>query len=33
MDHYLRIGYGPPPEYLKEALEHINEILASIRQA
>jgi aspartate/methionine/tyrosine aminotransferase len=30
MDNYLRIGYGPPPEYLKEALEHVNEILESL---
>jgi aspartate/methionine/tyrosine aminotransferase len=33
MDHYLRIGYGPPPEYLKEALDRINEILESIRHS
>ena len=33
MDNYLRIGYGPPPEYLKEALDQINEILESIRRS
>lgn len=27
MDNYLRIGYGPPPEYLREALELANEVL------
>ncbi len=30
MDNYLRIGYGPPPEYLKQALDHINDVLESI---
>jgi aspartate/methionine/tyrosine aminotransferase len=33
MDHYLRIGYGPPPEYLKTALDRIDEILESIRRS
>jgi aspartate/methionine/tyrosine aminotransferase len=30
MDHYLRIGYGPPPEYLREALDQIHEVLSSV---
>ncbi len=32
MDSYLRIGYGPPPDYLREALGHINDVLESIHQ-
>ncbi len=27
MDNYLRIGYGPPPDYLREALELANDVL------
>jgi aspartate/methionine/tyrosine aminotransferase len=27
MDHFLRIGYGPQPEYLRHALELINKVL------
>ncbi len=27
MDRYLRIGYGPPPEYLKAGLDRIHETL------
>lgn len=30
MDNYLRIGYGPPPDYLTEALGQINDLLESI---
>jgi aspartate/methionine/tyrosine aminotransferase len=30
MDHYLRVGYGPPPDYLKQGLERTREILESI---
>ncbi|MGA2264116.1 MAG: aminotransferase class I/II-fold pyridoxal phosphate-dependent enzyme [Acidobacteriota bacterium] len=32
MDHYLRIGYGPPPEYLKQGLELIREVIADFKQ-
>jgi aspartate/methionine/tyrosine aminotransferase len=31
MDNYLRIGYGPPPDYLQRALEDVHEILASYK--
>jgi hypothetical protein len=27
MDNYLRIGYGPEPNYLKEGLNRIDEVL------
>ncbi len=27
MDRYLRVGYGPPPEYLQEALGHVQDLL------
>lgn len=30
MDHYLRVGYGPPSDYLLEALELVHEVLESI---
>jgi aspartate/methionine/tyrosine aminotransferase len=30
MDHYLRIGYGPPANYLTSGLERIHETLASL---
>ncbi len=30
MDNFLRIGYGPPPEYLAQALDLINDVLESI---
>jgi aspartate/methionine/tyrosine aminotransferase len=33
MDHYLRIGYGPPPEYLRQALDHVHEVLLSLQGA
>jgi aspartate/methionine/tyrosine aminotransferase len=29
MDNYIRVGYGPPPEVLQQALEHVNAILES----
>ncbi len=31
MDRYLRIGYGPPPDYLQQALSHIHEMFESLR--
>ncbi len=31
MDRYLRIGYGPPPDYLQQALNQIHEMLESLR--
>ncbi len=33
MDRFLRIGYGPPPEYLRQALDLINEVLESTIRA
>ncbi|MBM3789359.1 MAG: aminotransferase class I/II-fold pyridoxal phosphate-dependent enzyme, partial [Acidobacteria bacterium] len=33
MDRYLRIGYGSPPEYLREALELVHEVLESAAAA
>jgi hypothetical protein len=27
----LRIGYGPRPDYLREALEHVNAVLEEIQ--
>jgi hypothetical protein len=33
MDEYLRIGYGPPPEYLRRALDHIHDVLLSIEHS
>jgi aspartate/methionine/tyrosine aminotransferase len=30
MDNYLRIGYGPEPEYLKEGLNRIDEVLQTL---
>jgi aspartate/methionine/tyrosine aminotransferase len=33
MDEYLRIGYGPPPEYLRCALDHIHEVLSTIEHS
>jgi len=33
MDHYLRIGYGPPAGYLQQALGHIDDLLQSLRPA
>jgi len=30
MDHYLRIGYGPPPDYLRQALDLVHEVLESV---
>ncbi len=32
MDSFLRIGYGPPPDYLAEALGKINDLLQSLPQ-
>jgi aspartate/methionine/tyrosine aminotransferase len=32
MDHYLRIGYGPPPSYLRAALERIHETLLELQK-
>lgn len=31
MDRYLRIGYGPPPEYLRAGLDRIDELLRELR--
>jgi hypothetical protein len=31
MDRYLRIGYGPPPEYLLLALNHVHDILQNLK--
>ena len=30
MDGYLRIGYGPPPDYLRQGLEHMHDLLAEV---
>jgi aspartate/methionine/tyrosine aminotransferase len=30
MDHYLRVGYGPPTEYLRQALDLVHEQVESI---
>jgi len=30
MDHYLRIGYGSPPEYLRTGLDRIEELLREL---
>jgi len=32
MDRYLRIGYGPPPEYLRQALDLIHEVISDLKQ-
>jgi aspartate/methionine/tyrosine aminotransferase len=32
MDHYLRIGYGPRPEYLRQGLELTHEVIADLKQ-
>jgi aspartate/methionine/tyrosine aminotransferase len=32
MDHYLRIGYGPPSDYLRTALERIHETLLELQK-
>jgi hypothetical protein len=32
MDSYLRIGYGPEPDYLKEGLNRIDEVLRTYTQ-
>ncbi len=29
MDNFLRIGYGPPPDYLREALDLANDVLGT----
>jgi hypothetical protein len=31
MDHYLRVGYGPQPEYLQQGLELMREIIADLK--
>jgi aspartate/methionine/tyrosine aminotransferase len=31
MDRYLRIGYGPPADYLQQALDHIDDLLRDLR--
>jgi len=31
MDQYLRIGYGPPPDYLREGLDLVRELIEEIR--
>jgi hypothetical protein len=31
MDHYLRIGYGPPADYLQQALDQVHDLLQSLR--
>jgi len=33
MDHFLRIGYGPEPDYLQEALNHIHDLVQSLQGA
>jgi aspartate/methionine/tyrosine aminotransferase len=30
MDRFLRVGYGPPPDYLKRGLDRVNDLLQSI---
>jgi aspartate/methionine/tyrosine aminotransferase len=32
MDHYLRIGYGPPPEYLRQGLDLIHEVISDLKE-
>ncbi len=32
MDHFLRIGYGSPPQYLRNALELVNDVLETAAQ-
>jgi aspartate/methionine/tyrosine aminotransferase len=31
MDHYLRVGYGPPEEYLRTGLQRVDVVLRSLR--
>ena len=31
MDQYLRIGYGPPPDYLRQGLDLVRELIEEIR--
>ena len=31
MDSFLRIGYGPPPDYLREGLTRVDVLLEEIR--
>ncbi len=33
MDRYLRIGYGPPADYLQRALDQIDDLLQSLKPA
>ena len=30
MDGYLRIGYGPQPDYLRQGLEHMHDLLMQL---
>ncbi len=32
MDQYLRIGYGPPPDYLRQGLDLVREVIEEIRR-
>ena len=32
MDRYLRIGYGPPPEYLRQGLDLIHEVISDLKE-
>jgi hypothetical protein len=32
MDRYLRIGYGPAPDYLQQGLELVREVIAELKQ-
>jgi len=31
MDHYMRIGYGSPPDYLREGLNRVDQVLREIK--
>ncbi len=33
MDQYLRIGYGPPPEYLQQGLELMQQVIADYKRS
>ena len=32
MDHYLRIGFGLPPDYLQAGLDHIHELIVELQR-
>jgi len=32
MDSYLRIGYGPPPDYLRKGLERVREVVEDLKR-